>query len=101
LGRQLAFELLLHRKLRRRQRRTDATGARVRGAEAAACDGGTQMKPTSGSGGTRAARRRSSRATVTGQWRLRLRRCLRLRQCLRLLAVAAARVWSEARVCEC
>jgi hypothetical protein len=60
LGRQLAFELLLRRKLRWWPRRTGAAGARVGGAEAAACDGGTRVKPTSGGGGTRAARGRSS-----------------------------------------
>jgi hypothetical protein len=87
LGRQLAFELLLHRKLRRRPRRTGAAGTCVGGAEAAACDGGALVKPTSGVGGTRAARGRSSRATVAGQGRLRL-------------LAAAARVGSEARVCE-
>jgi hypothetical protein len=78
LGRELAFELLLHCKLQRRPWRTGAAGARVGGVEAAACDGGAREKPTSGGGGTRVARGRSSRATVAGQGRLRLRRRLGL-----------------------
>jgi hypothetical protein len=89
LGRQLTFELLLRRKLRRRPRRTGATGAQVGRAEVTACDDGAWVKPTSGSGGTRAARGRSSRAVVAGQGRLRLRWGLRL-------LAAATRVRSEA-----
>jgi hypothetical protein len=52
LGRQLAFDLLLHRKLRRWSRGTGAAGARVGEAEAAACDGDARVKPTSGDGET-------------------------------------------------
>jgi hypothetical protein len=57
LGQQLAFDLLLYCKLQRRPRRTGAASTRVGGAEAAACDGGVRVNPTSGSGGTQAARR--------------------------------------------
>jgi hypothetical protein len=67
LGRQLSFELLLHCKLRRRPRHMVADGARVGGAEVAACDGGARVKPTSGGCWTRVVRRQSSRAAVVGR----------------------------------
>jgi hypothetical protein len=66
-------------------------GARVLArAQAAACDGGTQAKLTSGGGETRAVHGRSSGATLAGHGRLRLRRGSRRR--LGLI---------KARVCEC
>jgi hypothetical protein len=77
LGRQLAFELLLHRKQRRWQHARVLARAQV-----AACDGGARAKLTRDGGRTRVARGRSPGAAVVGHGRLRLRRGSRRRRWL-------------------